>query len=825
MFRFRRSPSRSPATGRPRCVCEPLEPRRLLSGDALLPVETLAALPDLGATPTQVTHFTPASGGVSYFLFESGGYGGFSASSIWRTDGTAAGTFRVAPDDRLQHGVYDSTPRDVQIVPAGGRTFFVASDEGSGSELYAADDATGAVSLVKDIRPGGDGSRIEEMGAVGTTLYFSADDGVHGQELWRSDGTASGTRLVADLDPGRADFNGEPIGSSPADFAAVGGEAYFTAALNGRRRLWRTDGTADGTRVFTSQTSYPLETGVATAVVGGKEYLSGPGGELIVTDGTEGGTRDLLDRRPVDSASYAVSSLTPVGKRMFFLADDGVHGQEAWASDGTVRSTVMLADIAPGPANGAFRVLASDDRYVYFKQYDAQGETIAEENAVVSGIWRTDGTVKGTRKLDFGVPTKIFSLAAIDGKLYFGADGMAGAIPGGYRTDGTPGGTERVIESSSIPIGVAGGRPIVVAYADPTFKTSTQILLSALGRPGDKPSPTPAPAPAPAPPPPAAGAVSGVVYSDLNADGQAQRGEPGIAGVRVFVDLDRDGLKGRHEPFARTDADGVYVIRDVPAGKYRIAQTGFGAEWSLTTPASVAVRVPAGRSGVAHFGNHREVRPLPPVVVPTGIVSGVVFEDANADGVMQVGERVLAGHRVWLDLNGDGNLDRREPFARTDANGLYVIPNVPAGRYLVSHTGLGGDWRETTPAAVRTVVRPGLTGVAHFGTYEATADASVSGRVFADADRNGRFDPGEGGLGGFRLYLDENDNGVFDRGETGVRTGADGRFRLSGLAAGRHVLRQTLVGFPYSPTTATRVELDLTAGESRDDLLFGNATL
>src|SRR5688500_6183028 len=61
---------------------------------------------------------------------------------------------------------------------------------------------------VKDINPsqtGGtwqpwpSGNQFVEMSGV---LYFMSSDVIHGTELWRTDGTAAGTRIVKDICPG-----------------------------------------------------------------------------------------------------------------------------------------------------------------------------------------------------------------------------------------------------------------------------------------------------------------------------------------------------------------------------------------------------------------------------------------------------------------------------------------------------------------------------------------------------------------------------------------------------------------------------------------------
>src|SRR5438067_13780239 len=59
-----------------------------------------------------------------------------------------------------------------------------------------------SASCLKDINTTTLGSNPEQVVDVGGMAFFVANDGVHGFELWKSDGTADGTRMVKDIVPG-----------------------------------------------------------------------------------------------------------------------------------------------------------------------------------------------------------------------------------------------------------------------------------------------------------------------------------------------------------------------------------------------------------------------------------------------------------------------------------------------------------------------------------------------------------------------------------------------------------------------------------------------
>src|SRR5262245_55378374 len=54
----------------------------------------------------------------------------------------------------------------------------------------------------------------------------------------------------------------------------------------------------------------------------------------------------------------------------FFLADDGLHGQELWMTDGTTAGTGLLKDVNPGAAGSDIRSMTDVNGTLYFVASD-----------------------------------------------------------------------------------------------------------------------------------------------------------------------------------------------------------------------------------------------------------------------------------------------------------------------------------------------------------------------------------------------------------------------------------------------------------------------
>ena len=291
-------------------------------------------------------------------------------------------------------------------------------------------------------------------------MFFSAKDGEHGRELWRSDGTADGTRLVRDIRPGSG-------ASDPYDFRQLGSWMLFTAddGTHGRE-LWRTDGTRAGTRMIMH-----VDAGITGGLecfcigamgprIGGFVYFRGSdgrGAELWRTDGTPSGTRRVRDIRAGSGSSKPID-MTRMGRVAYFGADDGEHGRELWRSNGTKAGTYMVKNISPSRSGWDAKSfpphvpVVHNDR-LYFQ---ARGRGTGRE------LWKSDGTRRGTklvrdiRPAPGGSGAKVSDsrpnqLTSAGRFLYFFAESSAERDREElWRTDGTARGTRMLYDESTL---------------------------------------------------------------------------------------------------------------------------------------------------------------------------------------------------------------------------------------------------------------------------------------------------------------------------------------------------------------------------------------
>jgi len=87
-----------------------------------------------------------------------------------------------------------------------------------------------------------------------------------------------------------------------------------------------------------------------------------------------------------DAGAESDASIDP--NDFYFGANDGLHGEELWKTDGSEAGTVLIKDINPGLGDGAGYLQCPMNGKLFFAAFD---ETHGFE------LWKTDGTEAGTR--------------------------------------------------------------------------------------------------------------------------------------------------------------------------------------------------------------------------------------------------------------------------------------------------------------------------------------------------------------------------------------------------------------------------------------------
>lgn len=249
---------------------------------------------------------------------------------IFRSDGSTTGSYALASNAALNDPAEDPAPWQY----ASSQLFYLGEGQ-EGRELWASDDNEGSVALVRDINPGPDGSDIADMDTLNGQLVFSAFREGTGFALWASDGTEAGTRLLADPNPGTDRVGNCWCGRK---LTVAAGDVYFSSYQPSvGTELWRyqsSTGRVAMTRDITSggaSSRFGEQFSFNGRIVFSSSGTDNPLELLWISDGSFAGTQLLSELKAVNHSSnpYLMQSL----ERGLILAATNTEVETVQAGD------------------------------------------------------------------------------------------------------------------------------------------------------------------------------------------------------------------------------------------------------------------------------------------------------------------------------------------------------------------------------------------------------------------------------------------------------------------------------------------------------------
>jgi ELWxxDGT repeat protein len=330
-----------------------------------------------------------------------------------------------------------------------------------------------------------DSSLFSNLTVAGENLFFSSWSYGDSVEIWKTQGTLNSSVMIKKF----MNYSGFS-GQDPMWFTEFNNNLIFqglesfsyneTGYPEFGTYLWKSDGTPEGTVKLKKLTTwfylsddFPETWGGQYIQLGDKLVFAAtpsdsinPDYELWSTDGTPDGTVKITDinkkqiNNPSDfeANSSFPTSLARIGSKLYFGANDGIHGHELWVSDGSEEGTHMVKDVYPGDT-GSFG-------YYYHREEFVPSNNKLFFSAFYSrNLWVSDATETGTKEIsDFQYPAKtrdmdmfLKDLTVVNGIVFFHVHYWNFIDPENdsiqlWKSDGTENGTIKVCSLNKMEV-------------------------------------------------------------------------------------------------------------------------------------------------------------------------------------------------------------------------------------------------------------------------------------------------------------------------------------------------------------------------------------
>ncbi len=332
--------------------------------------------------------------------------------------------------------------------------------------------------------------------------------------------------------------------------------------------------------------------------------------------------------------------------------------------------------------------------------------------------------------------------------------------------------------------------------------------------------------------------ISGYVYYDADADGIRDTGESGIDGVKLYLyKLGVDGTTyvavtdDNGDPITyTTGSNGYYIFKNLAPGTYCVKEGTEAKDKGYldgTDKAGKILEITVGTAGNdvinaitlddtytagASFDNTAENYNFGELGLS---ISGRAYVDIGVDHVYVDGTDIALEYITINLLDSSGNVI---DSTTTDADGKYSFTNLPPGTYGVQQvyneedygyidwTDYPGNLSGTAGNDLITNISltTGISGTDY--DFTEILPASISGRVFVDADGNGAYDSGETTLKDVWIYLYDDAGNLVDK----IQTSPQGKYSFTGLKPGVYTVKEALT--PAYLEGGTGDQDDFTAG-------------